>query len=78
MNIIYIVQANSWNLNAGTPIIANQYALLAKSKNFNVCVVTPTNNKENFYKILKKNDILYYSIPSITEWRLNGFNEKKI
>ena len=36
MNIIYIVQANSWNLNAGTPIIANQYALLAKNKNFNV------------------------------------------
>ena len=77
MNIIYIVQANSWNLNAGTPIIANQYALLAKNKNFNVCVLTPTNNKENFYKTLKKNDILYYSIPSITEWRLNGFDEKK-
>ncbi len=54
MNIIYIVQANSWNLNAGTPIIANQYALLAKNKNFNVCVLTPTNNKENFYKTLKK------------------------
>ena len=48
-----------------------------KNKNFNVCVVTPTNNKENFYKILKKNDILYYSVPSITEWRLNGFDEKK-
>ncbi len=77
MNIIYIVQANSWNLNAGTPIIANQYASIAKNQSFNVCLLTPTQNRNYYYKTFKKNNIFYHYVPSIKEWTLNGFEVEK-
>ena len=73
MNIVYITQAKSTDLNHGTPILANQYLNLALKKNYNVCLLTPTYDEQLFYKTHKKNEIFYYYLPAIHNWSLNGF-----
>ena len=73
MNIVYITQAKSTDLNHGTPILANQYLNLALKKNYNVCLLTPTYDEQLFYKTHKKNEIFYNYLPAIHNWSLNGF-----
>ena len=77
MNIIYIVQANSWNLNHGTPILASQYSEMAKKKKFQVCLVTPTFEEKLFYKTFNREGIFYHYLPAIHNWKLDGFEKKK-
>ena len=77
MNIIYIVQAKSTDLNHGTPILANQLSKLAKEKKFQVCLVTPTFNENLFYKTYNREGIYYHHLPAIHNWKLNGYESRK-
>lgn len=78
MNIVYIAQAKSIELNYGTPILADQYSKQALKKNYNVCLITPTYDEKLFYKTLIKNKIYYHHLPAINNWTINGFKYENV
>lgn len=73
MNIVYLVHENSWNENSGTPILTQNYANLAISKNCQVCIVTPSFNKKKY--ISEKKNIKYLFVDRYSKWSNKAFEQ---
>ena len=75
MNIIYVVHQTHLNERSGVPLIAKQYADNAIKANHNVAIISPHKGYvDSNLNEFKKDNISFYSWPSLDNWYQNAFN----
>ena len=76
MKILYIVHQSILRENSGTPVVTNQYANQAISKNCEVCILSPDDNLVEDSQIKLINKIYYMSIKAFKNWSTEAYLKK--